>query len=154
MREPIIFEEKDAALRDDVRELGTILGDVITEQCGQAVFDAVESIRRTAIMQRETGERGNLTPQLAALSTTEAMDVIRGFSAYFQVVNIAEKVHRIRRRRAWLRLASGTRPDSLESAMRLLVEHYADPGEAKRFLDENMFAGIHGRDRSLDKLRR
>jgi phosphoenolpyruvate carboxylase len=63
------------------------------------------------------------------------MDVIRGFSAYFQVVNIAEKVHRIRRRRAWLRLASGTRPDSLESAMRLLVEHYADPGEAKRFLD-------------------
>ncbi len=133
--EPVIFEKKDAALRDDVRELGAIVGQVIAEQCGEAVFEAVESIRRTAIMQRETGRRGNLSPQLADLTTAEAMDVIRGFSAYFQVVNIAEKVHRIRRRREWLQSRHPDRPDSLESAMRLLARRHPEPEAARSFLD-------------------
>ncbi|MEJ2513805.1 MAG: phosphoenolpyruvate carboxylase [Gammaproteobacteria bacterium] len=133
--EPVVFEKKDAALRDDVRELGAIVGHVIAEQCGEAVFEAVESIRRTAIMQRETGQRGNLTPQLAELGTPDAMDVIRGFSAYFQVVNIAEKVHRIRRRREWLQSPHPERPDSLESAMRLLARRHPDPDAARAFLD-------------------
>jgi len=135
VRETLVFEEKDAGLRDDVRELGTIVGEVIAEQCGEAVFRAVEEIRRTAITRREAGERGNLTPLLASLSTAEAMDVLRGFSAYFQVVNIAEKVHRIRRRRAWLQTPGPARPDSLEAAMRLLGEKCPDPEEAKAFLD-------------------
>jgi phosphoenolpyruvate carboxylase len=71
-----------------------------------AVFAAVEQIRRAAITQRETGERGDLRALLDSLTTHAATEVIRGFSAYFQVVNIAERVHRIRRRREWLRDAS------------------------------------------------
>jgi phosphoenolpyruvate carboxylase len=134
-REPIHFEAKDAALRDDVRELGTIVGEVIAEQCGEAIFEAVEQIRRAAILQRETGERGDLRALLDSLDTAAATDVIRGFSAYFQVVNIAETVHRIRRRREWLRDARQLRSDSLEAAMRLLAEHCPDPAEAEAFLD-------------------
>ena len=113
--EPIHFEPKDAALRDDVRELGAIVGEVIAEQCGATVFAAVEQIRQAAIVQRETGQRGDLRELLDSLDTAAATDVIRGFSTYFQVVNIAEKVHRIRRRREWLRDARQLRSDSLEA---------------------------------------
>jgi phosphoenolpyruvate carboxylase len=134
-REPVHFEAKEAELRDDVRELGAIVGEVIAEQCGEAVFDAVEQIRRAAILQRETGERGDLRALLDSLDTAAATDVIRGFSSYFQVVNIAERVHRIRRRRAWLRDQRQLRSDSLEAAMRLLAEHRPDPADAKAFLD-------------------
>jgi phosphoenolpyruvate carboxylase len=134
-REPVRFEPKDAALRDDVRELGAIVGEVIAEQCGAAVFEAVEQIRRAAILERETGERGDLRALLDSLGPEASTDVIRGFSTYFQVVNIAEKVHRIRRRREWLRDHRQLRSDSLEAAMRLLAKHHPDPVEAKAFLD-------------------
>lgn len=133
-REPIRFEAKDAGLRDDVRELGAIVGEVIAEQCGEAVFEAVEQIRRAAILQRETGQRGDLRALVDSLDTAAATDVIRGFSAYFQVVNIAEKVHRIRRRREWLRDTRQLRSDSLEAAMRLLAQHRPEPQAAMAFL--------------------
>ncbi len=134
-REPVHFEPKDGALRDDVRELGAIVGAVIAEQCGAAVFAAVEQIRQAAITQRETGQRGDLRGLLDSLDTAAASDVIRGFSTYFQVVNIAEKVHRIRRRREWLRDTRQQRSDSLEGAMRLLAEQLPDPRRAMAFLD-------------------
>ena len=134
-REPIRFETKDAALRDDVRDVGAIVGEVIAEQCGAAVFAAVESIRQAAILQRETGQRGDLRALLDSLDTAAATDVIRGFSSYFQVVNIAEKVHRIRRRREWLRDTRQLRSDSLEAAMRLLAQHRPEPAAARQFLD-------------------
>jgi phosphoenolpyruvate carboxylase len=134
-REPVRFEAKDAALRDDVRELGAIVGEVIAEQCGPAIFNAVEQIRRAAILQRETGERGDLRALLDSLDTAAATEVIHGFSAYFQAVNIAERVHRIRRRREWLRDTRQLRPDSLEAAMQLLAEHKPAPSEAESFLN-------------------
>jgi phosphoenolpyruvate carboxylase len=134
-REPIRFEPKDSALRDDVRELGAIVGEVIAEQCGAAVFEAVEQIRRAAILQRETGQRGDLRALLDSLDSNAATNVIRGFSTYFQVVNIAETVHRIRRRREWLRDTRQLRSDSLEAAMQLLASHLPDQREARKFLD-------------------
>jgi phosphoenolpyruvate carboxylase len=133
-RIPVRFEAKDAPLRDDVRALGAIVGEVIAEQCGEAVFKAVEQIRRAAITQRETGRRGDLRALIDSLDSSAATDVIRGFSAYFQVVNIAEKVHRIRRRREWLRDHEQLRSDSLEAAVRLLAEHCPEASEAEAFL--------------------
>jgi len=56
-RREIRFTEKDAALRDDVRTLGALVGDVIREQGGEALFQAVETARVAAIRRRE-GEDG------------------------------------------------------------------------------------------------
>ena len=54
-RKGIFFPLKDAALRDDVHALGNLVGEVIKEQCGQTLFDAVEGDRQAAIGRR-TGD--------------------------------------------------------------------------------------------------
>ncbi len=55
-------ELKEVPLRRDVRSLGMLLGEVLREQAGPALFDAVESLRRTAIARREAdSERASRT---------------------------------------------------------------------------------------------
>ncbi len=112
VRANIFFAEKDLALREDVHRLGELVGELVREQGGEALFDLVEAARRAAIAHREgDGEaHAQLTALLAALAPSTARDFIRAFSTYFQMVNMAEKVHRIRRRRAYLRDSSTPQP--------------------------------------------
>lgn len=103
-RHDIHFAEKDVGLRNDVRKLGKMVGELLLEQGGEALFKSVETARRLAIARREgdpeaTAKLDNLLEQLSA---TSSRDVVRAFSTYFQVVNTAEQVHRIRRRRQYL----------------------------------------------------
>ncbi|MGB5629883.1 MAG: phosphoenolpyruvate carboxylase [Woeseiaceae bacterium] len=118
-RQDITFEEKDQSLRDDVRTLGAMVGDLIREQNGDELFEMVENARLRAIRRREGNEKpgeelaalvGNLDPKIAS-------QLIRGFSTYFQMVNTAEKVHRIRRRRDYLRDVAVYQPGGLEDTL-------------------------------------
>jgi len=91
-----------APLRRDVHFLGELLGEVLIHQEGRAFFDTEERIRRLAIATRRRGEsRGQLRLQrgLEQLPIPVAENVIRAFSVYFQLVNIAEETHRLRRKR-------------------------------------------------------
>ncbi|MGD8341600.1 MAG: phosphoenolpyruvate carboxylase, partial [Gammaproteobacteria bacterium] len=111
-RSEIVFAEKDKALKDDVRRLGRLVGQLVKEQGGEALFDLVEAARLAAIAHREgdseaTSELRNLIRELAPET---ASDFVRAFSTYFQMVNMAEKVHRIRRRRAYLKDSSTPQP--------------------------------------------
>jgi phosphoenolpyruvate carboxylase len=112
IRANIFFAEKDLALREDVHRLGELVGELVREQGGEALFDLVETARRAAIAHREgdAGAHARLTDLLAALEPSTARDFIRAFSTYFQMVNMAERVHRIRRRRAYLRDTSTPQP--------------------------------------------
>jgi phosphoenolpyruvate carboxylase len=92
-------ELKEAPLRRDIRNLGRILGEVIREQAGEAVFDSVEQLRNLSIEQREHGRIAK-DPSLAALDLQHAFLVVRAFAIYFELVNLAETNHRKRRRRA------------------------------------------------------
>jgi phosphoenolpyruvate carboxylase len=105
VRANIFFAEKDLALREDVHRLGGLVGDLVREQGGEALFDLVEAARRIAIAHREGNPDAyaELKGLLGALAPSTARDFIRAFSTYFQMVNMAEKVHRIRRRRAYAR---------------------------------------------------
>ncbi|MDH5311720.1 MAG: phosphoenolpyruvate carboxylase, partial [Gammaproteobacteria bacterium] len=102
-RQDIQFEDKDQALRDDVRTLGSMVGELILEQCGEELFDFVEEARLRAIRRREGNERPDesLTELVRGRETIFANEVIRSFSTYFEMANTAEKVHRIRRRREY-----------------------------------------------------
>ena len=118
-RQDITFEEKDQALRDDVRTLGAMVGDLIREQNGDELFELVESARLRAIRRREGNEKPGeeLDTLVKDLDPATASQLIRGFSTYFQMVNTAEKVHRIRRRRDYLRDVRIYQPGGLEDSL-------------------------------------
>ncbi len=118
-RQDITFEGKDQALRDDVRTLGTLVGDLIREQCGDELFDFVESARVSAIRRRESNELPgeDLVEFVSGQAPEFATEVIRSFSTYFQMANTAEKVHRIRRRLEYLRDVGHYQPGGLEDTL-------------------------------------
>ncbi|HVG29513.1 MAG TPA: phosphoenolpyruvate carboxylase [Pyrinomonadaceae bacterium] len=104
---------KERPLRRDVRLLGRLLGDVLKEQAGLALFDAVEELRRLAIRQRSwrAGEGRQGSPavdeqELArgagkiidGMTTLEAYRLTKAFAIYFELTNLAETNHRKRRR--------------------------------------------------------
>ena len=118
-RQDITFEGKDQALRDDVRTLGTLVGELLKDQGGDELFDIVENARLRSIRRREGNEipGEELVELVRGLDLPLAMQVIRAFSTYFQMVNTAEKVHRIRRRREYLQDVGQYQPGGLEEMM-------------------------------------
>jgi phosphoenolpyruvate carboxylase len=123
-RRAVEFAPKDAQLRDDVRTLGALVGDVLREQCGDAFFQLVERVRHAAI----AGADDELHALIRALPPRDAETLVRAFATYFEVVNLAERIHRIRRRRDYLRSASDPQEGSLEAtALRLAASGVTPP---------------------------
>ena len=91
----------DAPLRANVRLLGDVLGHVLVEQEGEELLVLEEQIRSLARDARETGERAELEETIGALSLQQQAAVLRSFSIFFQLTNIAEQHHRLRRRRQY-----------------------------------------------------
>jgi phosphoenolpyruvate carboxylase len=111
----------DAPLRDDVRRLGTTVGEMLAEQQGDGFFAQVEAVRSIAIERRQQQSAlDELDVRLKDLETSLAESLTRAFSTYFQVVNIAERVHRIRRRREYQRSQTTPQPDGLQDALQKL----------------------------------
>ena len=92
-------EAADAALRADIRRLGHQLGDTLVRQHGQALLDTVEEVRHLAQRLRQpggpTGVTAELTDLLAGLDGDRAIHLVRAFTVYFHLANIAEQEHRI-----------------------------------------------------------
>ena len=105
--------EEDARLRDDIRLLGRILGDTIREQEGEEVFDLVESVRQTSIRFHRDDDviaRQELESLLNGMTPRQTTRIIRAFSYFSHLANIAEDQHHIRRiARAWRRLGAARR---------------------------------------------
>jgi phosphoenolpyruvate carboxylase len=112
--------DKDVPLRDDIRLLGRILGDTVREQEGEATFEIVERIRQTSIRfhrDDEEAARHDLETTLNSLSREQTVRIIRAFSFFSHLANIAEDRHHIRRTRAHVRAASGPREGSMALAL-------------------------------------
>ncbi|MCJ7710575.1 MAG: phosphoenolpyruvate carboxylase, partial [Chloroflexi bacterium] len=115
----------------EVRLLGALLGQVIAEQGGPELFALVERIRRRTITLRRGGsgafpepdlEREHLTSEIAALDLGRAAEVVKAFTLYFQLVNLAEERDRIRILRTHARRADGDAIDgSIGEAVGLLA---------------------------------
>jgi phosphoenolpyruvate carboxylase len=104
----------DDPLREDVGKLGRLVGRMLAEQGGEAFFRRVEAVRQAAIHRRREGDPvAALAHALQGLETGEAEALARAFATYFQAVNTAERVHRIRRRRDYQREGSAPQPESL-----------------------------------------
>src|SRR6516164_11187418 len=116
---PVDTEDKDLPLRDDIRLLGRILGDTVREQSGEAVFDIVERIRQSSVCFRrdeDIAARRELAETLNSTPPGEALQIIRAFSFFSHLANIAEDQHHIRRTRAHALTASAPREGSMAHA--------------------------------------
>lgn len=110
----------DAALRDDVKLLGNILGSVIRSQSGELVYESIETVRRLSKLGRKQGDSqlSAIQSHLAKLSDQDSCQVARGFEHFLTLANIAEQVHRVRRRREY-QSDKNTKPQrgSIEAVM-------------------------------------
>ncbi len=147
-------------LRDDVHLLGELVGDVLREQGGPDLFAAVEYVRTAAIALRsraaakgDTAQERSLLQWAQRQSTDRLLQLVRAFSVYFHLINLAEEHHRVRTLRereqssagaplhesiaaalASLRSA-GVRADAVQDSLQRLEVHpvfTAHPSEARR----------------------
>ena len=98
---PTPSREKDRPLVEDIRLLGRILGDVIREQEGDSAFELIERIRRLAVayrIKRDAPAGRALDRLLKNLSVEQAVSVVRAFSYFSHLANLAEDRHHVRRR--------------------------------------------------------
>lgn len=122
--------DTNQALRDDVRLLGAILGDVIRQQVGEHAFDTVEKVRSLSKRARGGDEAAfdELRDVLAAMPVHEAVPIARAFSRFLTLANIAEQHHRVRRRREYLRdPAAAPQRGTLKDTIPPLLEQGISP---------------------------
>ncbi|MGI9247110.1 MAG: phosphoenolpyruvate carboxylase [Steroidobacteraceae bacterium] len=91
-RKDINFDPKDTALRDDVHTLGALVGEMVHDQGGEALFAEVEGDRQLAIRRRDGEEAAGIELRVrsANRSPEQAADLIRAFATWFQMVNMVE----------------------------------------------------------------
>ena len=117
----IPIPDKDQPLRDDIRLLGRLLGDTVREQEGIAVFERVEEIRRLALRFHRDDDpvaRADMETLLHELPREGTNRVVRAFSYFSHLANIAEDQHHIRRARAHALAGSPAREGSVAFSLR------------------------------------
>ena len=123
----------DAPLRANVRLLGEILGAVIAEQEGEAILRLEERIRLLARLGRR-GDEGSsraLAETIAGLDVETQAVVLRAFTMYFHLANIAEQHHRVRRRHE-LEREGATLRESLDEAVAQLEDEGVGKAELRK----------------------
>ena len=142
---PTDISSKDLPLREDVRLLGRILGDTLREQEGEASFQLIENVRRAAVTFHKTQDdrdRMQLEKILDALSPSETLVVVRAFSYFSQLSNIAQDLHHNRRHRAHLKAGSAPKDGSLLLALERIAEKHIGKEALQAFLDSALITPV------------
>ena len=135
----------DTALFDDIRLLGRMLGEVIREQEGQAMFDTVEQVRQLAVRFHREGDarqRRMLGRLLEGLSRDQAVSVIRAFSYFSILANLAEDRHVLRRRQAHELASERPQPGSVRAALDKLRRAEVSPEQLEEFFARSLIAPV------------
>ena len=117
-----IVANDDALLRSDVRRLADLLGQSLVRQEGQDLFDLVEAVRKAG---RDNGD----DVILSKISDDQAVDLVRAFSTFFHLANVAEQVHRSR-------ILAEARRDGkswLSKAVDKIIDAQANPSSGHEF---------------------
>ncbi|MFC7019190.1 MULTISPECIES: phosphoenolpyruvate carboxylase [Haloarcula] len=123
-------------IKQDVRELGELLGDVLEAQSSTEAFETVEQIRTSSIEYRrgDAETRKDVGRTLDRLSPAEQDIVSRAFTTYFELINLAEERHRVRQIRE--ESQEGVLEDSVAEAVQLLSERGADAETLEDVLED------------------
>jgi phosphoenolpyruvate carboxylase len=128
---------KDARLADDIRLLGRLLGDTLRAYEGEGAFELIEEIRQLAVASRrleDTASRQRLSALLDSLSPAQAVGVVRAFTYFSLLANIAEDRHHIRRQRDNRRDGAPPLPSTLRGLFAEAREHGVRREEATAHL--------------------
>jgi phosphoenolpyruvate carboxylase len=142
---PTDISSKDLPLREDVRLLGRILGDTLREQEGEASFQLIESVRRAAVTfhkSQDDRDHVQLVRILDGLSPSDALVVVRAFSYFSQLSNIAEDLHHNRRHRAHLKSGNAPKDGSLLLALDRAEKKHISKETLQTFLDKALIAPV------------
>lgn len=118
-------DDKDHSLREDIRRLGRILGDTVRNQHGEEIFALIERVRQNSIRFRRDADptaRAELETTLNTLTNDQTTQVIRAFSYFSHLVNLAEDQHHVRRTRAHLIAGSAPRRGDLAHTIDALYD--------------------------------
>src|SRR6476660_10471872 len=109
VRRTRVGREATEPMREDIRLLGAILGDTVREQNGEEVFDLVERARVESFrVRRSEIDRVELAGMFDGIDIHQASPVIRAFTHFALLANVAEDIHRERRRA--IHVAAGEPP--------------------------------------------
>ncbi|HUX89540.1 MAG TPA: phosphoenolpyruvate carboxylase [Gallionellaceae bacterium] len=139
------ISSKDLPLREDIRLLGRILGDTLREQEGDATFELIENVRRSSVLFRknqENADRIQLEHLLDHLTPGDTLSVVRAFSYFSQLSNIAEDLHHNRRRRAHMKSGSKPQEGSIQLALERLLEKKISPEALQSFFDKALVSPV------------
>ncbi|MDM4764576.1 phosphoenolpyruvate carboxylase [Pelomonas sp. SE-A7] len=137
-------DTKNQPLMDDIRLLGRILGEVIREQEGREAYELVERVRKLAVafrLKRDAQAGKTFDKLLKGLSGEQTVSVIRAFSYFSHLANIAEDRHHVRRREVHER-AGSLQAGSLAYAMEKLHEAGVRPNEIARTLQHGFISPV------------
>lgn len=142
---PDDISSKDQPLREDIRLLGHIFGSTLREQEGEKYFQLVESVRKAAVRLRQTQDKRDgetLEQMLDALSSSESLAVVRAFSYFSQLTNIAEDLHHNRRHRARLKAGMPPAEGSLQLALNRLEAKQLNKDQLQSFLNSALISPV------------
>lgn len=130
------IDEQIAPLRADIRRLGNLLGAIIKEQEGEAIFNLVEQVRADAKARRvgDTEAAERLKATIRATNIHQKRMLIKAFGNYLQLINIAEDQHRIRTIRE--RELAGRLGESIESAVAELKTQGVSGAEVREMIEK------------------
>jgi len=116
-----IGREASEPMREDIRLLGAILGDTVREQNGEEVFDLVERARVESFrVRRSEIDRSELADMFSGVDAHQAIPVIRAFTHFALLANVAEDIHRERRRAVHVAAGKPPQDSSLAATYRKL----------------------------------
>jgi phosphoenolpyruvate carboxylase len=142
---PDVGDDKDLPLREDIRFLGRILGDTVREQEGAAIFDIVERIRQASIRFHRDGDmsaRRELEAILDSLTADQTLIIVRAYSYFSHLANIAEDQHHIRRNRAHVVAGSAPRAGTLANALKRARQAGIDNKRLRAFFDGALMSPV------------
>ena len=137
--------DKDQPLREDIRFLGRILGDTLREQEGEDIFHLIEGIRQSAIRYRRgenPADRTHLEHSLDGLSAQHTIAVVRAFSYFSHLSNIAEDLHHNRRRIAYSQAGAPPREGSVALSLQRIKEAGVNASTLKNFFDKVLISPV------------
>ncbi|BAZ93376.1 phosphoenolpyruvate carboxylase [Thiohalobacter thiocyanaticus] len=141
----MIDQPRDKELRARVRLLGSLLGNVLRDQEGGQVLDAVETLRKGFIRLRKVDDpklRSRLMRMIDQLNPAILTHVVRAFNVYFSLVNIAEQAFQHRQRRREVSTGKRLWLGSFDDTLRQFREQGIGPDQLQTLLDRTLYLPV------------